>query len=114
MSDNSNSSDAPVKGLTIREAARSLDISEQYVRQLVFGDKLHAEKIEGRWLIDPEAVEDYKNSHDDNKAISYIVSLTPGDLAAIQAAFPHLEFTKRFDAQKAREYRARRDAKAGK
>lgn len=117
MSDETNvnptndSQDEP-KGLSIREAARTLDISEQYVRQLIIGEKLQAEKnADGHWVISQEAVDDYAANHADNKKVGYIVYLDDETLEVLKASFPTLEFTKRFDAEKAKAYRMRRAAK---
>lgn len=108
---NNNQTSTNSTAMTIREAARFLDISEQYTRQLVFGDKLHAEKIDGVWKISFESLQAYKNSHSVDKTTAYTIYLTDAQYQKVVDVLMNVRIEKKFDADKAREYRARRDAK---
>ena len=48
--------------LTTEEAAEALGYSVQYVRRMVRGQKLRADKKAGIWLVYRAAVEDYRKA----------------------------------------------------
>lgn len=96
--------------IDIREAARFMDTSEMYVRQMLLKGKLQGRKDEaGKWFI-PQAILEAKRAGKVAVGTTYLVNCSK-EQAKVIAAMPGVSMKKRFDSAKAKSYRLRRAAK---
>jgi excisionase family DNA binding protein len=75
------------KQYTIREAAAKVGYCEMYVRRMVLDGKLPATKVDGKWLIDEDALVSKQNkTSSDRKERTFIVHVKSEDIERVRGA----------------------------